>query len=171
MNLLQIINQNEFEPQDYSERKTVRIVLLNEDRTKVLFFGTHLVGGGVEEGESDEDAVKREAMEEAGVRVEILESVGEVIAYRDFLKKKYVVHGYLCKQVGDFVTPTSTDPEERGMKIAWIDIPFAIQKMEDQIHSLMEQATLPITDDILQSRINNCKTSLVILKEATKSIS
>ena len=44
------LNSNDFEPQDYEIRKTVKAVIFN-DEGEVLMFGNSLVGGGVEEGE------------------------------------------------------------------------------------------------------------------------
>ena len=79
MKLLQTINENNFEPQDYTIRTVVRSLILDETETKVLFFGNMIVGGGVEEGESDEEAITRESMEEVGAKVEIIKPLGEVI--------------------------------------------------------------------------------------------
>jgi ADP-ribose pyrophosphatase YjhB (NUDIX family) len=164
MKLLQKINEKSSEPQDYSIRKVVRSLILDETETKILFFGSMIVGGGVEEGESDEDALAREAMEEVGAHIEIIRLIGEVIAYRDYLKKKYIVHGYLCKIVGELEKPTTLDPEEQETKIVWIEIQTAIKKLEDEIQSLMTEVD-PIKDDISQKRIYNRQISLAFLKE------
>ena len=164
MELLLTINENNFEPQNYSIRKVVRSLILDETETKILFFGGMIVGGGVEEGETDEEALAREAMEEVGARIEIIKPLGEVVAFRDYLKKKYIVHGYLCKIVGQLEKPTSIDPEEQNTKPVWIDIQGSIKKMEDEIESLLTE-TDPIQDDIFQRRIYNRKISLTFLKE------
>ncbi len=165
MKLLHTINQNPAEPEDYEIRKTVRLVIVDESGENILFFGTHFPGGGVEEGETDEEAVVREAMEEVGARVEIVEPIGEVIAYRDFLKKKYVVHGYFCKQIGDFEKPTTTDENEMTEKSEWIPLSKAVQKFEELIELDSQGMTFPITDDLIQSRLHNRGASLVILEE------
>lgn len=47
MKLLQTINENNFEPQDYTIRKVVRSLILDETETKVLFFGNMIVGVGL----------------------------------------------------------------------------------------------------------------------------
>ena len=100
------------------------------------------------------------------MNLEIIKPIGEVVAYRDALKKKYVVHGYLCKHVGDPQKPTTTDPEEQATKTEWVEISTAVKRFQNQIDLLMRDVTLPITDDSLQSRIHNYTTSLTILKEA-----
>lgn len=171
MKLLLTINENDFEPQDYILRKVVRSIILDESKSKVLFFGSLLVGGGVEEGETDEEAVAREAMEEVGAKVEIIRQLGEVVAYRDFLKKKYVVHGYLCNIVGDLETPTSLDPEEKETKATWVDISTAIKRLESEIATIeSERLRSTDQDDLGQRRSHNRKTSLVFLKEISNNL-
>lgn len=164
MKLLQTINENSFEPQDYSIRKVVRSLILDETETKILFFGSMLVGGGVEDGESDEEAIARETMEEVGAKVEIIKPLGEVIAYRDYLKKKYVINGYLCKIIGELGESTTTDLEEKKTEKTWIEIPKAIEKLESEIQALITSPD-PVKDDITQRRVYNRKTSLIFLME------
>lgn len=162
--LLLTINENTSEPQDYLIRKVVRAVIPDESGTKVLLFGSNLPGGGVEENETDEEALVRECMEEVGARIEIVRPIGEAVAYRDFLKKKYVVRGYLCRQIGELVPPTSADAKERSVKIQWLGVSEAMRKLEDEITEL-SRTTTPPEDDTAQSRIHNRKISLAFLKE------
>lgn len=165
MKLLQTINENDFEPEGYVIRKVVRCVILDESANNVLFFGNLLVGGGVEEGESDEDAMHREAMEEVGAKIEIIRPLGEVISFRDYIQKKYIVHGYLCRQIGDFREPTTQDPEEHGEKRSWVNIKDGIQKLESEIAALIKEEPSAIKDDLTQRRISNRQVSLAFLKE------
>jgi ADP-ribose pyrophosphatase YjhB (NUDIX family) len=166
MKLLETINENNTEPKGYTIRKVVRCVIFDESNKKVLFFGSLLVGGGVEENESDEDAVIREAIEEVGAQVEIIKPIGEVIAYRDFIKRKYIVHGYLCRQIGSLGNPTTKDPEEQKTKANWIDINAAINKLETEIDSLVKQySAVTAQDDNIQKRTHNRRVSLALLKE------
>ncbi|MCR5079044.1 MAG: NUDIX hydrolase [Bacilli bacterium] len=54
-------------------------------------------GGGVDEGESFEEAVIRECEEETGYRVEVISFLGEVRDYYNLIKRKNVNRFYLCK--------------------------------------------------------------------------
>jgi inorganic pyrophosphatase len=165
MKNLLTINDNNFEPQDYAVRKVVRAIILDESETRVLFFGSTLPGGGVEDGETDEQALTREAMEEIGARIEVIRPLGEIVAYRDVLRKKYVLHGYLCKQIGELGTPTSTDLKEQESKVQWLDIHEAIKKLETELQALTAQYIPPFTEDAPQARIQHRKFSLAFLKE------
>lgn len=103
-------------------------------------------------------------MEEVGAKVEIIKPLGEVISYRDYLKQKYVVHGYLCKIIGELGDPTTTDPEEQKTQKVWIEIPKAIEKLKSEIQELT-QSPDQIKDDITQKRVFNRKISLAFLLE------
>jgi 8-oxo-dGTP diphosphatase len=65
-------------------------------------------GGGVDEGETDEQAAIREAWEELGIRVEVLQKAAEVVREN---KRKQVY--FLVKQVGgEFGTGTGEEYDE-----------------------------------------------------------
>ena len=70
MNILATFNDNDFEPTDYIDRPTVKAVILN-DQDEVLLFSGGLPGGGVEDGETNEQALARECMEEIGGTISI----------------------------------------------------------------------------------------------------
>ena len=167
MKLLLTINENDFEPIDYTIRKVVRAVILDESKTKALFLGNALIGGGVEEGEIDEQALAREAMEEAGAKIEIIRPLGEAVAYRDVLKKKYVMHAYLCRLIGEQIAATTTDPLEQIEKAQWRDIHETIHYMEDKLVSLKEEQ-VTLGKEMFQRRMQHCMINSVFLKEALK---
>ncbi len=167
MKNLALFNDNNFLPEGYTVRKVVRAVILNEKETEVLFFGNGslLVGGGVEEGESYEDALRRETMEEVGANIEIISEVGEVVAYRDFSKQKYIVQGYICKIVGSLVKPTTTQFEEKITVPVWQSIPYAISNLENKILEIEKAYLNKPKDDKFQQKVHNRKTSIAFLKE------
>jgi len=165
-----ILNANISEPTDYEVRKTVKAVVVDE-KGNTLTFGPYLLGGGVEEGESDEEAIAREMIEEAGIEVEILRPLGTVVGYRDALKRKYVVNGYLCRYKEKICEPTTTEEGEMNQVLKWHSPSEAIHYIESQLEAEKRAQLTQEPDrrkDIGQSLLYNKLTALAFLKEAFK---
>ena len=56
-------------------------------------------GGGVEDGEELEVAVKRELLEELGAEVEIITKIGTVSDYYNLIHRHNINHYYLCRVI------------------------------------------------------------------------
>lgn len=93
------------------DRKIVRAFLMNEEglfclhhliRDDVFGYGDYYEtpGGGVEEGESLEDALARECFEETGYEIRILDEIGIVDDYYNLINRHNLNHYYLCKISG-----------------------------------------------------------------------
>jgi len=162
------LNENSFEPVDYAERKTVKAVIVNE-KGETLLFGKYLVGGGVEAGETWEQALHREALEEAGAIVEIIKPLGEIVAYRDEPKKKYLVEGFLCRYLETVSLPTTEDKEEMDVELLWVRPEFALEKMNADIQAIKSADKNSYTKDQYQSRLYNRESNLKFLSEAFKN--
>ncbi len=67
MNILATIGQVDTSIQ-YTDRPTVKVVIKNNSKVLVLNKGL-LPGGGIDPGETDQDAITRELQEELGVTV------------------------------------------------------------------------------------------------------
>lgn len=68
----------------YTEREAAYAVILDADRRAAVVrgrSGIFLPGGGIEAGESAEEAVLRESLEECGRPLEIIRSIGQAIQY------------------------------------------------------------------------------------------
>lgn len=115
--LLKILNANAAEPASYEYRPTVKVVVIN-DKHEVLLYNNFLMGGGVEDGETIEQAVARECLEEAGAVVRIEKELGTVVQYRDFIKKKYEIFGFLA-QLESLGKPITTQEDEVGKTVGW----------------------------------------------------
>lgn len=82
-------------------------------------------GGGIEEGESEEEAVRREAREEAGCEIEIIKKIGRQ-EFRDnnpdFGETLHQSVCFLAKKIGDGGRASFDDWERSNkMKTVWIN--------------------------------------------------
>ena len=70
---------------DYTKRPGCYGVIIKDGRVGVIKpddYDTYfLPGGGIEEGEDERDALRREAMEEIGREIDVLEKIGEAEEY------------------------------------------------------------------------------------------
>lgn len=97
-------------------RRAVRAVVLSESNEVYLLKMSNnnyhkLPGGGIDEGESNEVALKRELLEEIGCPAEIIAELGEVIEYRNADKMEQHSYSYLVRQSGDLVATALEDGE------------------------------------------------------------
>lgn len=116
-------------------RKAARAVIVDGEKTAVIQVENgeyyKIPGGGVEEGESDEQAAEREASEEAGCKVELLGKIGEY----DFKEAETdTIHTsvcYLAKIAGDKQDPGFEEHEkERKFKLIWVTFEEAYKLFE-----------------------------------------
>ncbi len=103
------LNDNEWKL-DYidHDRKIVRAIIFDEDKNYYFLrvsrnddFGNTVTietsGGGVEEGETLEQALKRELKEELGAEVEIICKLGIVSDYFNLIHRHNIINYFLCK--------------------------------------------------------------------------
>ena len=150
MNILATIGQLDASMQ-YTDRPTVKVVIRNDNKVLILNKGL-LPGGGIEPGESDQDAVTRELQEELGVTVKDIQEIGTVVQYRNLLEKKYLINGYTADLES---TGGLTDPQDEGeaqFTIQWLTVEDALTFIAKSI----EEAKLqPMDDDANQSKLYN----------------
>ncbi len=160
------INDKKLEDSDYNERPTVKSVIYN-DSGDFLHHYTNLIGGGVEENETNEQAMHREAMEEAGMKIDIIKPLGTVVGYSEESRRKYIVYGYLCKFVEQISAPTTLDEKELKLNLVWEKPADAVTHFENQIKELQGLSELDKTE-VYKDKIKNRAMSLTFIREAIR---
>ncbi len=151
------------EPNEYAERPTSRGIILDKDDLVCLYtiYGRSLFpGGGIEEGESPEQAFIREAKEEAGCDVQIISLLGKTLEFRNKPARKYEIYFFIAQVVGEKGEPTSTQENEQGMVIEWFSKEKALSVLEDQIETLAKDVYMPHF---------SCRTHLAAFKKFLES--
>lgn len=130
-------NAKDKDPSGFRERHAVRaIVSDNDGRIALLHVGKYnyhkLPGGGVEEDENINQALRRELLEETGCQAEVADKLGKIVEYRDEWDMKQISYCYLAKRVGEAGQPDFTEKElSEGFAVVWAkDIAEAIALLE-----------------------------------------
>ena len=124
------------EPKEYKVRPTAKGIVLDGDgRIALLSNGEHSLfpGGGVDDGETYEEAFIRECKEEIGCNVEVLRPIGNACHFRAKSKTKYDIHFFVGEAVGGKGVPTSISPGELACTISWLTEGEVLKILEDQM--------------------------------------
>ncbi len=147
------------EPLEYRERPTAKGVVFDADRNMALLFAAgHALfpGGGVEKGETFEEAFIRECKEEIGCDIEIESVVGTALQYRGESFQKYVVTFFTSHIVGDKGRPTTIEEGELLCELKWLN--------KGEVHKILKEQieTIPKSDYAPQF---NARTHLVAFEK------
>lgn len=118
-------------------RIAVRVILINDENKIAILHKKNkneykLVGGGVDEGESYEEALKRETLEESGCIIEIIRELGYIEEFRGKMNFKQTSYVYVAKVVEDTKTLHLTQKEiDEGSEICWFEPMEAYKKISE----------------------------------------
>ncbi len=103
------LTDNEYPFTGFTHTRLVARAILLNDQNKIALHTLHrddifgnqtyleTPGGGVDEGETFEEAVKRECLEETGTDIQILCQLGEVEDAYNLIGRKNINRFYLCR--------------------------------------------------------------------------
>jgi len=126
----------------YEDRPTGKAIVFDREG-KIALVGNKvnsfylLPGGGIDVGESIEDGIVRECLEEIGCQVKLDRSIGIIEDYRTRDKKHCVNYCYTAKLVGEKGKLTLTEDEKKnGMHVLWVSFDEAISILEKEKEQL-----------------------------------
>ena len=122
----------------YVLRKAARAVVFNErDEIAFQFVSKHdyykLPGGGVNQGETIMESLKREIREEVGCEdINVIDEIGIIIEYRDKFDILQISYCYLAKALGKIHSP-KYDKEEikEGLESLWVPMDTAMKLLRE----------------------------------------
>jgi 8-oxo-dGTP diphosphatase len=125
-------------PASYKERNASRAIVYDAERNIALLHATNknyhkLPGGGVEEGEDIEAALRREVLEEIGCNIINLKELGIIEEYRNEFALHQTSHCFLADVDGLKGSPNLEQDElADGFETVWLDVPTAIANLESE---------------------------------------
>ena len=113
----------------YLDREGAYIIVIRGNRIGVVKTpkGYFLLGGGINEGESHEQALKRECLEEAGYTISIKQKFGSAEAYTKHPQLGYF-HPIQTYYIGELLEKVQ-EPIENDHEFMWIEYELIQGKM------------------------------------------
>jgi len=158
--LINLENVSDDEANNYLIRKAARAVVFDENKSIALLHATKnhyykLPGGGIETGEDNEIALKRECLEEIGCNVEIIGELGSTIEYRKQFNLKQTSYCYIAKLVGEKGIPSLEQDEiEEGFETVWLPPEDALNKVKESKPTIYEGPYMVSRDTALLEEFN-----------------
>ncbi len=150
MKLLSIFRQKDVFPSQedhnngivFEDRLTGKVILFdNENNIALMGTGANslylLPGGGIDKGESIENGIIRECLEETGCEAALVDEIGIVEDYRNRDKKHCISYCYTAKLIGDKGEPSLTEEEKKNnLHVVWFPAEEALKILEKEAEQL-----------------------------------
>lgn len=135
--LLNPENASEEEALEWPLREAARAVVTDKDGLVALLHVSKenyykLPGGGLDESEDKNTALRRECLEEIGCEVEVVRELGTVLEYRKIFGLRQISYCYLAKVAGEKGAPNFTQKEEsKGFQVVWLPLEEAKKALDN----------------------------------------
>jgi 8-oxo-dGTP diphosphatase len=161
--LLEITNSDIGELEVEAEcrkRDAARAVILDRGRIAILHVTKggyyKLPGGGLEEGESIEEALEREVMEETGCRIRVICDLGSIIEKRKSICMIQTSYCFLTEVAEHVSEPNFMEDElEDGFELVWMDLDSAVRAIENGKSSRYNEKFVILRDTAFMKRAKN----------------
>ena len=148
-------NVSEIEASEYKVRNAARAIVFDNDGMVALLNATKehyykLPGGGIEKGEDNETALKRECNEEIGCDIKIIKELGSTLEYRKKYNLKQTSYCYIAKLVGEKGVPhLEQDEINEGFETVWLPLAEALKKVRESKPTVYEGSYMVSRDTAL----------------------
>ena len=161
MNLLKRITYKETFTNNENPHKSARVVLLDDNNKVAVIYVSKanfytLPGGGIEEGETPEQAAIREIKEETGCDSEIIHTLGIIEENSKTMNWNGLATCFMSKVRGSKGNPCLTQEElDEDAQLQWYDIHEALsiianQEAGDGIRLIIRERDITLLDESIR---------------------